>query len=87
MAASEEEKKGNRELIKKLLRSLYFLVKYHIPHTTTFDGIIMLQIDNGDVKLQTDHNTCPQNATYESYTTVVELLTSTSKVLEKKALG
>ena len=32
--ASEEEKKENHELIKKLVWSLYFLVKNHIPHTT-----------------------------------------------------
>ena len=45
VAASEEEKKDNRELIKKLIRSLYFLVKHHIPHTTTFEGLITLLLE------------------------------------------
>lgn len=53
MSVSEEEKRQNRELIKKLVRSLYFLVKHHIPHTTMFEGLITLQIENGDIKLIT----------------------------------
>ena len=51
VSASEEERKLNRELLKKHIRSLYFLVKHHIPHTTTFEGLLTLQIENGDVKL------------------------------------
>jgi len=50
--ASEEEKKDNRELIKNLIQSLYFLVKHHIPYTTTFEGLITLLIENGDTKLK-----------------------------------
>ena len=34
--ASEEEKRKNRAMIIKLIRSLYFLVKHRIPHTTIF---------------------------------------------------
>ena len=85
-AATEEEKKENREFIKKLIRSLYFLVKHHIPHTTTFEGLIMLQIENGDIKLEARRATCPGNATYGSYVTIVELLSSISKTIEKKIL-
>ena len=87
VAASEEEKKENRELMKNLIRSLYFLVKFHIPHTTTFDSLITLQVDNGNVKLQTHRNTCPQNATYESYTTIVELLSSISEIIKQNLLA
>ena len=86
VAASEEEKKDNRELIKKLIRSLYFLVKHHIPHTTTFEGLITLLIENGDIKLKVHREKCPHNATYESYATVVELLASISKTLENRLL-
>ena len=86
VTASEEEKKQNRELIKKLSRSLYFLVKHHIPHTTTFEGLITLQIENGDMKLKAHRETCPRNATYESYSTTVELLASISKTLENSIL-
>ena len=47
----EEDKQHNWDFIKKLIRSLYVLVKQHIPHTTTFEGLITLQIENGDIKL------------------------------------
>ena len=86
VAAGEEEKKQNRELIKKLIRSLYFLVKHHIPHTTTFEGLITLQIENRDIKLKTHQENCPRNATYESYATVIDLLACISKVLEDDLL-
>ena len=86
LAASEEEKKLNQELIKKLVRSLYFSVKHHIPHTTIFKGLITLQIENGDIRLKAHRENCPHNATYESYATVVDLLACISKVLEENLL-
>ena len=52
LAVSQEEKKVNQELIKKPFRSLYVLVKHHIPHTTNFEGLITLQIQNGDIRLK-----------------------------------
>ena len=70
--------------MKKLVRSVYFLVKHHIPHTTIFDDLITLQIDNGDIKLKYHRHKCPCNATYESYSTIVQLLSSVSKILEQK---
>ena len=51
VTASEEERKQNRELMKKLIRSLYFLVKNHVPHTTTFESLITLLIENADIQL------------------------------------
>ena len=80
MSVSEVERQQNRELIK-LVRSLYFLVKHHIPHTTMFEGLITLQNENGDIKKNYREN-CPCSATYESNATVVELLASISKILE-----
>ena len=32
--ATAEEKKQNRDIMKKLIQSLYFLDKHHIPNTT-----------------------------------------------------
>ena len=72
--------------MKKLIRSLYFLVKHHIPHTTTFEGLVTLQNEDGDITLKAHTETCPLNATYESYSTIVELLTSLSKTLENSLL-
>ena len=51
-------KKANCELMKKLIQSLYFLVKHHIPHTTIFEDLVILQIENGDVKLQSHRKNC-----------------------------
>ena len=82
LTASEEEKKENRKMMKKFIRSLYFVVKHHIPHTTTFEGLVTLQIENGDITLKAHRETCPRNATYESYSTIVDLLASISKTLE-----
>jgi hypothetical protein len=48
MRSASEEKRKNRAMIMKLIRSLYFLVKHRIPHTTTFQDLIILQIDNGN---------------------------------------
>ena len=59
-AATAEEKKQNRDIMKKLIRSLYFLVKHHIPHTTTFESLITLQIENGDIILKSHREKCPQ---------------------------
>ena len=59
LSVSEEEKRQNWELIKKLIHSLYFLVKHHIPHTTMFEGLIILQIKNGDVKLKKSSGKLP----------------------------
>ena len=72
--------------MKKLVRSLYFLVKHHIAHTTTFEDLLTLQIENSDIKLKSHGEKCAKNATYESYSTIVELLASISKVLESKVL-
>ena len=51
ISVSKEEKQRNRTFLKMLVYSLYFLVKQHIPHTTTFEGLITLQIENGDIQL------------------------------------
>jgi len=69
LAASEAERRRNWELIKQLTRSLYFLVKHRMPHTTTFEDLIELQIDNGNEQLEKHKRTCPSNATYVSKAT------------------
>ena len=52
-----------------------------------FEGLITLQIENGDIKLKNHRENCPRNATYESYATVVDLLASISKILESNLLS
>ena len=46
IAVSDKEKRRNHEVINRLIRSLYFLVKHRVPHTTTFNNLISLQADN-----------------------------------------
>ena len=87
ISVSEEEKQRNRTFLKKLVHSLYFLVKQHIPHTTTFEGLITLQIENGDIQLRSHRDKCPRNATYESYARVVDLPSSISKIIERDLLS
>ena len=50
--ATAEAKRKNLELIRQLIRSVYFLVRNRIPHTTTFESLIALQIDNGNSQLE-----------------------------------
>ena len=63
IAASDEEKRRNHEVIKTLIRSLYFLVKHRVPHTTTFNDLISLQADNGNEIIKQHLSMCAGNAT------------------------
>ena len=49
---AEEQTKKNREIILKLMRSIYFLARNHMPHTTTYKELIELQVLNGDKLLE-----------------------------------
>ena len=49
---AEEQMKNNREIFLKLMRSIYFLAKNHIPHSTTYKELIELQVLNGDKLLE-----------------------------------
>ena len=44
---AEEQKKKNREIILKLMRSIYFLAKNRILQLTTYKELIELQVRNG----------------------------------------
>ena len=46
--AAAEKREKNRALLLKLLRSIYFLIKHRVPHTTTFQDFLALQVANGD---------------------------------------
>ncbi len=62
--ASNEEKRKNRELMKKLIRSVYLVFRHRVPHTTAFEDVITLQVDNGNEQLRVHLSTCPGNAIY-----------------------
>ena len=86
-AASEIDRKKNRELIKKLARSLYFLVKHRMPHTTTFEDLIHLQVENGNQQLEVHLQSAPLNATYLSKISTAELLSCISSCIEESLLA
>ena len=48
----EERKERNKIIMLKLFRSIYFLVKNHIPHTILFSKLVELQVANGDAILE-----------------------------------
>ena len=59
LVASELERQQNRDLIKKLIRSLYYFVRNCILHKTTFEDLIGLQINE---KLKMHKEKAPSNA-------------------------
>ena len=83
----EERRTKNRMIIMKLLRSVYFLAKNHLPLTTTFDDMIQLQIENGDEVLKQHVESGPLNAQYTSNYSLVTLLDAIDTWLEKKLVS
>lgn len=49
---TKENRSRNRSVLLKLLRSNFFLVKNHIPHSTTLSKLVQLQVANGDELLK-----------------------------------
>ena len=87
IVASDEEKRRNHEVIKTLIRSLYFLVKHRVPHTTTFNDLISLQADNGNEIKKQHLSTCPDNATYLSKATSADLIECIGHHIDSSLLG
>ena len=73
---AEERRAKNRNIVLKLLRSIYFLAKNCLSLTTTFDPLVQLQIANGDELLQQHVKEGPQNAQYTSKFSAVMLINS-----------
>ena len=63
---AEEQKKKNPEIILKLMRSIYFLARNHIPHSTTYKEFIEVQVLNGDELLEKHLSEGPSTAQYTS---------------------
>ena len=84
-STSKEEERKKREMLKILIRFLYFLVKHRIPHTT-FQDLITSQIENGKEQLNVHLHSCPNNAAYLSKVTTAELLKSISDHIEDSAI-
>ena len=83
-AASRVEK--NSSIMVKLMRSVYFLAKNMIPHTTVYTNLIALQVANGDGLLEVHITQGASNAQYTSKYSVVMLLEALNTWLERKQL-
>ena len=88
VAAQEatELRQRNRDVLLKLLRSTYFLVKNRIPHTTIYPHLIELQIANGDKVLQKHIEHAPSNAQYTSSFSTRMFVQAIGTWLERKLL-
>ena len=83
---AEERRAKNRNIVLKLLRSIYILAKNYLPLTTTFDPLVQLQITNGDELLQQHVKEGPQNAQYTSKFSAVMLLEAINSWLDRKLI-
>ena len=81
-----ERRQKNREVLLKLLRSVYFLVKNRIPHTTTYSQLVELQVTNGDQLLEQHVNQNPLNAQYTSRFSASMLIEAIDTWLDRKLL-
>ena len=61
---AEEQRKKNREIILKLMRSTYFLVKNCIPHSTVYKELIELQVLDGNEMHEKHFSEGPSIAQY-----------------------
>ena len=70
---AEEQKKKNREIILKLMGSIYFLAN-RIPHSTTYMELLELQVFNSDELLEKHLSEGPSNAQYMSRFSAIVLI-------------
>jgi hypothetical protein len=84
---NELERQENRERFCDLLDTAYFLFKNELPHTTLYGPLLELlsKIDHSQ-KLKEFFDKCQKNATYDSTTTITELLESTSEIIDQQIL-
>ena len=81
-----EQRQRNRDVLLKLLRSVYFLVKNRIPHMTVYPNLIELHVANGDKLLQQHIKESPSNAQYTSKFSVTMLIEAIDTWLDRKLL-
>ena len=77
-----ERRQKNREVLVKLMWSVYFLVKKRIPHTTVFPDLIELLVANGDTLLEKHLRDNPANAQFST----VSMIEAIDAWVERKLL-
>ena len=63
---------------------MYFLVKHRIPHTTTFQDLLALQVANGDKLLEKHLTEGPGNAQHTSKFSIVSLIEAIATWIDEK---
>ncbi len=81
-----ERRLKNRDVVLKLLRSVYFLTKHRIPHTTVYQPLLELQITNGDNLLEQHITEQPANAQYTSKFGAAMMIDSIDTWLKRRLL-
>ena len=81
---AEKQKKKNREIILKLMRYIYFLDKNRIPHSTTYQELIELQVLNGHELIEKHLSERPVNAKDTSRFCARELIEAIDIWIERK---
>ena len=81
---NSEECKINRKHLSYLFRSVYFLVKEEIAHTTKYEPLIKRLIVKSSDSLQNWINANSDRSTYTSKATASELLCCASEILDAK---
>ncbi|CAF1126357.1 unnamed protein product [Rotaria sordida] len=84
---SELERQENRQRFGDLLDAAYFLFKHELPHTTLYSSLLeLLAKTDHSKKLSSFFDKCQKNASYDSTTTVTELLQAISEIIDEQIL-
>lgn len=85
---SESERLENRERFADILDAAYFLFKQELPHTTLYSPLLeLLTKTDHSQKLSLFFDKCKKNASYDSTSTVTELLESISEIIDERLLS
>ena len=83
---AEEQRKKNREIILKLMRSTYFLAKNCIPHSIIYKELIELQVLKGNELHEKHLSERPYKAQYTSRFSVRVLIETIAIWIKRKLM-
>ena len=81
-----KEKALNQDVIKKLIRCVYFLAKNRLPHTTTYTELVDVVIECGGEAVRKFMAEASKNATYLSAVRLTQLIAVIAEWQEKQLL-
>lgn len=80
---SEDERDKNRQALSSLIRSVYFLAKEEIPHTTKYEPLVQRILMRENETLRDWVKSQSERSTYISKSTASEILSSIGTILDK----